>query len=194
MTFATDSGFDAAAAAGALGVLYLVELEFSSGQLNITNWPVPITHGGTTYTGVGSLGAVGQIKESEDGAVQTVDLELSQVSATNLSLALGSVPNYQNKPVRIYVAVTDTDFKVAGTPQMRFAGFMNTVKIKRDGSNGVITLSCSTGGYDVRRNPSALRINHAQHHALYPDERGLEYMADLIGRPKPWLTKRFQQI
>lgn len=194
MAFTTDAGFDAAAHAGALGVLYLVEMQFASGQLNITNWPVPITVGATTYIGVGSLGSVGQIKESEDGAVQTVDLELSQVSSTNLSLALGSVPNYQNKPVRIYVAVTDADFNISGTPKMRFAGFMNTVKIKRDGNRGVITLSCSTGGYDVRRNPVALRINHAQHQVLHPGERGLEYVADLIGKPKPWLTKRFQQI
>lgn len=194
MSISTGSGFDTQAHAGALGVLYLVELQFASGQLNLTNWPVSITVGPTTYQGIGSLGSVGQIKESEDGAVQTVDLSLSQVNGSNLALALGSVPNYQNKPARIYVAVTDTDFKVAGTPVQRFAGFMNTVKIRRDGSKGVITLSCSTGGFDVRRNPAALRINHTQHQALHPGERGLEYVADLIGKPKPWLSKRFQQI
>lgn len=192
MTRTTDVGFEAAAAAGAVGVLYLVEMDFSGGTLYYTNWPVDVTVGATTYTGLGNLGAVGAISESEDGSSQTVDLELSQVNASLLSLALGNVNSYQDRPVRIYLALTDTNFVVSGAPVLVFSGYMDTVSIKRDGGTGKITMRCTTTGADVRKNPAALRLNDAQHQARYPGELLYQYTTDLIGKPKRWLSVRFQ--
>ena len=71
MTATTNAGFDAAAAGAVVGALYLVQMDFASGTLYYTNWPVDVTVGATTYTGLGNLGSVGQIKESEDGALCT---------------------------------------------------------------------------------------------------------------------------
>lgn len=195
MTISTNSGFDTAAAAAAVGVLYLVELDFLGGTLYLTNWPTNVTIGAQVYTGLGNLGGVGELKESEDGQTQKLELRLSQVSSTNLSLALGGVAGYQGRAVRVYVALTDTNLAVTGSPVLRFSGWMNLVKVKRESDNaGVITLECMTGGYDVRRSPAALRMNDSQHQAVRPGELGFQYVADLIGKPQLWLSKRFQAV
>lgn len=195
MTITTNGGFDTAAAAPAVGVLYLVELDFLGGTLYLTNWPTNVTIGAQTYTGLGNLGDVSELKESEDGQTQKVELTLSQVSSTNLSLALGSVNGYQGRAARIYVALTDTNLSVTGSPVLRFSGWMNLVKVRRENDNaGVITLEIMTGGYDVRRNPAALRMNDSQHQAVHPGELGFQYVADLIGKPQVWLSKRFQSV
>ena len=192
MARTTNAGFDSAAAAGAVGVMYLVELDFLSGTLYYTNWPVDVTVGATTYTGLGNLGSVGQIKESEDGATQTIDLELSQVNTSLLALGLGNVSAYQDRAMRIYLALTDTNFTVSGSPVLLFAGFMDTVRISRNDKTGKVILRCSTGGYDVRRNPAALRLNDAQHQARHPGELLFVYAPDLIGKPARWMSVRLQ--
>lgn len=195
MSVTTNAGFDSAASAGAVGVLYLVEMDFLGGTLYLTNWPADVVISGQTYTGLGNLGGVGELKESEDGQTQKVDLTLSQVNASYLSLALGSVPNYQGRAVRIYVALTDANLALSGSPVLRFSGWMNLVKVKRENANtGIITVECMTGGYDVRRNPAALRMNDVQHQAVRPGELGFQYVADLIGKPQLWLSKRFQSV
>lgn len=192
MSRTTNAGFDSAAASGAVGVLYLVQMEFTSGTLKYTNWPVDVVVGADTYTGLGSLGGVGAITESEDGSSQSVDLELSQVNASLLSLGLGNVNTYQDQPVRIYQALTDTNFVVSGSPVLLFSGYMDKVSIKRDPPVGKIIMRCTTSGANVRGNPSALRLNDAQHQARHPGELLYQYTADLIGKPKRWLSVRLQ--
>lgn len=195
MSITTNTGFDTAAAAPAVGVLYLVEMDFTGGTLYLTNWPTNVTVGSTTYTGLGNLGKISEIKESEDGAIQKVTMELSQVNAAQLSLGLGGVGTYQNRAIRIYVALTDVNLAITGTPVLRFAGWMNKVSIKRDQDQaGRISMECDTGGYDVRRNPVALRMNDSQHQVNHPGELGFQYLPDLIGQPQLWLSKRFQTV
>ena len=196
MTITTNAGFDTAAAAPAVGIINLIEMDFTSGTLYLTNWPVSVTVGSNTYTGLGNLGSIGEMKESEDGASQKIELELSQVNAAQLSLALGGVATYQNRAVRIYTALTDVNLVISGSPVLRFAGVMNRVKIPardQDGK-GRVVMECVTGGYDVRKNPAALRMNDSQHQANKPGELGFQYIADLIGQPQQWLSKRFQLV
>lgn len=193
MTVTTNTGFDTAAAAPAVGVLELIELDFTSGTLYLTTWPVDVTIGAQTYTGIGAVGSVGEIKESEDGLTQTLQLTLSQVNSSYLALALGNVSTYQGRGARIKLALTDSNLVIQGSPVLRFSGFMDKISIKRTGQNvGQITLECSIGGYDVRRTPTGLRMNDTQHQSRQPGELGFTYIASLIAQPQLWLSKRFQ--
>lgn len=193
MTITTNAGFDTAAASPVVGVLQLVELEFSNGTLYLTTWPTDITIGAQTYTGIGGVGEIGELKESEDGLNQTLQLTLSQVNASNLALALGNVSAYQGRAARVYVALTDANLVLQGSPVLRFAGFMDKVSIKREGANmGAITLQCGTGGYDLRKNHSSLRLNDVQHQSRLPGELGFQYVQTLLSNPQLWLSKRFQ--
>jgi hypothetical protein len=195
VTITTNTGFDTASVAPAVGVMELVELAFTSGTLYLTTWPVNVTIGAQVYTGIGGLGGVGEIKESEDGQTQTLQLTLSQVNASNLSLALGNASSYQGRSARVLIALTDANLRVTGSPVLRFSGFMDKVSIKRQTGNvGQIVLECATGGFDVRKSPNGLRMNDVQHQSRHPGEIGLAYVQGLISNPQLWLSKRFQQV
>ena len=194
MTITTNAGFDTATALPAVGVLELVELDFAAATLYLTTWPVDLTISGQVYTGVGAVGSIGQIRESEDGSTQRLDIVLSQVNSSNLSLALGNVSNYQGRGARVKLALTDSNLVIQGSPVLRFSGFMDKVSIKRNGDAGEITLECATGGYDVRRNPAGLRMNDIQHQSRQPGELGFQYVQTLISNPQLWLSKRFQVV
>ena len=197
MTIATDSAWNAAAASPALGVLYLIELAFSGGTLRLTNWPLNLISMGETWTGLGAIASVGELRESEDGNYQKITLGLTQVQSSSLALALGSAETYQDRAANIHVALVDANsLQITGAPVLRFAGLMDLVRIDRDpeSNTGQILLDCQAGAFNVRSNPAALRMNQAQHSARRPGETGLRYINDLIARPQQWLSKRFQQI
>jgi hypothetical protein len=177
------------------GVLALVYLDFKSGALRLTNFPLDVTALGYTWTGVGTLAEIGEMRESEDGSGETVSVGLSQVSSANLALALGNVDGYQGRTAQIYLATfSASTFQITGDPVLRFAGFMDKVRVSRDGGEGNVMLDLVTFSGDARLNPSSLRYSHAQHQIDYPGEKGFEYVADLIAKPQVWLSKTFQQV
>ncbi|MBB1601585.1 hypothetical protein [Variovorax sp. UMC13] len=189
----TNSGFEAAASSSAHGALALVELQLRAGTARFTTWPLDVTVMGQTWKGVGSLGQIGQLHESEDGAEEKLSLGLSLVDIGTRSIALGSPNEYKDRPMRLWVALLDANtHQLSGEPVLRFAGVMDQAKIVRDGSSGSISLDCRTASYDVRSNPAALRMNQAQHQARRPGERGFEYLTSLIGNPSVWLSKSLQ--
>lgn len=193
MTVTTNAGFDTAAGSAAVGVLELIELDFTGGTVYLTTWPVDVTIGAQVYTGVGALMSVSEIKESEDGATQRLQIALSQVNSSYLSLGLGNVSAYQGRGARIYLALTDANLVLQGSPVLRFSGFMDKVSIKRQDANvGSVIMECATGGYDVRKTPSGLRMNDVQHQSRHPGELGFQYVQTLLSNPQLWLSKRFQ--
>jgi hypothetical protein len=189
----TNSGFQITGTLPAYGELALVELQLRSGTARYTNWPLNVEAFGQTWQGVGNLGSIGSLHESEDGAEEKLSLTLSPVDLGTRALALGDPGDYQDRPVRVWVALVSTDtFQIVGVPVLRFSGVMDQLKLQREENSGTITLDCRTASYDVRSNPAALRMNHVQHQARHPGERGFEYLTSLIGNPAVWMSKNLQ--
>ncbi|VTU32299.1 hypothetical protein H4CHR_02984 [Variovorax sp. PBS-H4] len=194
MALTTNSGFQAAAGADAYGQLALVELQLRPGTVRYTTWPVSLDNVmGEQWMGVGNLGSIGELHESEDGAAEKLTLSLSGVDIGARALALGGPADFQDRPVRVWVGLLDGQtLQLSGQPVLRFAGVMDQFKGNRDGSQASFQLDCRTGSYDRRANPSSLRMNHTQHQERHPGERGFEYLTSLIGNPAVWITKWLQ--
>lgn len=193
MTVPVNSGFQASANAPAYGELALVEMQLRSGTARMTNWPLTVDVMGQTWQGVGNLGTVGQLHESEDGAAEKLTLTLSPVDIGTRALALGDPSDYQDRIVRVWIAMLDAStLQFSGAPVLRFAGVMDQMKIERDGGTASIGMECRTASYDVRSNPAALRMNNAQHLARHPGELGFSYLTSLIGNPAIWVSKWLQ--
>ncbi|RYF82065.1 MAG: hypothetical protein EOO29_08355 [Comamonadaceae bacterium] len=193
MTVAVDTSFAALAGAGAYGELALVELQATSGILRLTNWPLDVDVMGHTWKGVGSLGQIGEMHEGDDGASEKITLGLSPVPLDMRAFALSDPHEYRDRPARIWVAMLDAHtMQIQGAPVLRFAGVMDQMSIERRESSGSIGVTCRTLSYDVRSNPAALRMNHVQHTARHPGERGMEYLQGLVGNPAVYGGLAFQ--
>ena len=180
MTIQTSSGFQAAARSQTYGQLALVELKLRSGTARFTNWPLSLQVMGETWQGV-------------DGAAEKLTLTLSPVDIGTRALALGDPSDYQDRGVRVWIALLDAaTLQISGEPVLRFAGVMDQMKIERDGSTAKIAMDCRTASYDVRSNPASLRTNDAQHQVKHPGERGFEYLNSMIGSPTVWVNKYLQ--
>ena len=197
MSLTTDASWNSAASSQVLGVLYLIELAFTSGTLRLTNWPMDMTVLGFTWTGLGAVSQIGELRESEDGQYQKLTIGLTQVQNSYLALALGAAETYQDRDALIRVAVINAEtLQITGAPILRFAGKMDLVRIERDAESntGKVLLDLIAGAYNVRSNPAALRMNQAQHSARVPGETGFRYVQDLIARPQRWLSVNFQRV
>lgn len=193
MTVAVDADFATLAGSEVFGELTLVELQATTGTLRLTNWPLDVDVMGYTWSGVGGLGKIGEIHESDDGAAEKLNLSLSPVPLDMRAFALSDPHEYRDRPARIWVAMVNPHtMQISGAPVLRFAGVMGQMDIDRKDREGSIGVTCRTVSYDVRSNPAALRMNHVQHIARFPGERGFEYLQSLVGNPTVYASIAFQ--
>ncbi len=187
MTITTNSGFDGRMAADVVGIAALVEAQAKSGTLRMTTWPLDIVTMGQTWRGVGALGRVGELRESDDGKAEQLDLELNIIDVGLRGFALD--PNdYIDQPVSLWlVGINPSSGLIDGSPVKRFGGVMDRAQVDPTEDGAKITMECRTASYNVRTNPAALRLNDAQHKAERPGERGFEYLQSMIGQPVLWL-------
>lgn len=182
-----------------VGLAWLVEMQFTTGTQRFTNSPVDITVGANTYLGFGTLTQVSPIKESENVTGEKLTLGFTIVNTAMLALALGNVPTYRGKRVRLYLQVLDSNFRRKGDPVPRWFGYMDKVRIKRrrpskpDEKNyGTIEMECTRAGMPRSRRYEGLRLTHAQHTKIYPGDNGFEYVQKLVEQPTRWLSRAFQ--
>lgn len=194
MSLDVSPEFAEAAAAPAYALLTLLEAQPRSGILRLTTWPMSVDVMGHTWTGLGQFGEIGELTESDDGNGQTLDVSLTGVDVGMRGFALGNPDDYQDRPITLWTALLDAaTLRFRGAPVRRFAGVMDQMEFpaRQDGKMS-IGMKCRTASYDVRTNPAALRMNHVQHTARHPGERGMEYQQALIGNPSVTHSKTFQ--
>lgn len=185
------------------GYAWLIELDFAAGTLRYTTWgdTLTATVEGTarTFDGLGNALAVGQVTASLDTDTSQVELSLSLANTAVLAAALGAVETYRNRPVRLYVQALDERGVIDGAAVRVWTGRMEPVRIDVDVDadtgtrRGVIRMPCSRLGMARARHNEGLRLSHQQHTRTYPSDRGLEYLADLVATPRPWLSVAFQR-
>lgn len=190
----TGASYNALAASRVIGAVLMVEADFLLGMQRWTTWGDDIVWNGNTYMGLGQLGSISELRETEAATNERITLKLSPVPVQNLPLALGSVEGYRGRPINIYFWAVGPDYQPVGSPVLRHQAVMDQVSIKRDKESGSVELVCLGAGANSTSRMVGERISHAQHVLKYPGERGLEYAASLVNQPQMWLSKRFQEI
>lgn len=188
--------------AGVAALHYLVELFFSSGTLRYTTWSSPVDFSGNTYTGLGDLVSVSDIKESLDQGADKLELGFSIVNTAILALMIGPATVYRNRRVNVYGQFMGGTFQPAGAAKLRFSGYMDAPRVERESPGedngymlGRIILPCWRAGQARMRNASGLRRTHAQQMQRTANaDTGLRYTQQLIEQPSLWLSRRFQQV
>jgi hypothetical protein len=172
--------------------VYFVELNFLNATVYICSANQTLTWGGHDWIGLGSIGAISPIEESEGTESKSLTFTLNVAQASYLSLAVGNVEEYRGRTAKLYFCPLDESFQLVGTPQRCWRGIMDLMAIGIEGEEGKITLKCETSAYGLKRQPG-LRLNAAQHKERHPGDTGLDYLNDLIANPQVWMSAKLQR-
>lgn len=178
------------------GLVYLIELQFTTGTVRLCSWGHPLEWMGYGWQGFGAVVSVSATQDTEGLQYPAVDLGLAIQDPSMLAMARSDVKVYRRRPVRIWIGVMSEDLQQLETPELVWSGQMDQIRIKtgdpakKDASMAI--LRCELHGRD-RRAPQSLRLNQAQHQARYPGDTGLSRVEALTGKPVPWLSVRFQR-
>ena len=169
--------------------LVLVHLDFPGpgGQVRVWNGIGDLSWDSQTWKGLGSLGNIGDITETEEIRSNNLTLTLSGVPSDSLRDFLST--RYHNRHAKVYVGAFSAGSIVAD-PVLMYNALMDTAAIDESGETSSITLSCENRLIDLNR-PRNRRRTHQDQRIEYHDDTGLEYTAGLVaaelywGRPGP---------
>ncbi len=127
---------------------------------------------GNTYLGVGSLGGLGETKESELLSAFQTRLQLSGVDAAALAEAL-ETGNFGDR-VTMYLAFKGADGELVDEPHSFFTGRFEYSAIKRGGEN-VIEVFIQHDLADVGESDGSRNSDEDQKQT-YPADEGFEFV------------------
>lgn len=172
--------------------VYFVEFQFASATTRVSTANLPITWGGHEWSGVGTLGTIGTVDESDGLEAKSLSFTVNSAQPAWLALAMGPAQEYRGRPAKMYMCPLNDAFQMVGTPEQCWSGLMDSLDVAFGDESGTITLRCETSAYGLKRRPP-FRLNAAQHKKEHPADTGLDYLNDLISNPSVWLSVRFQQ-
>lgn len=188
----TTSAQDAELAKAVTRTVYFVQFEFASSTSRLSSANIPLTWGGFDWAGVGSLGTIGTVEESDGLEAKPLNFTINGAQPEWLALAAGPVEEYRGRPAKMWMCPLDESFRMVDTPVQCWSGLMDMLSMGFNENIGTITMKCETSAYGLKRRP-AFRLNAAQHKKDYPSDTGLDFLNGLISNPAVWLSARFQQ-
>jgi hypothetical protein len=171
-----------AALADHVVVLALLEFDFSSGFVRMTNSGYDVVYGGYTWSGKGAAASMEVIKEPSDLYAAGVAFRLSGIPSAMVTTATSE--DYQGRAAKMWLAFCSADHVVQADPVLLWVGRMDVMTIDM-GVEATITLTTESRFADWDR-PRIRRYNDADQQAMYPGDTGLRYMEQLVEKQLIW--------
>ncbi len=177
------SDFIAAITAAGLAPVMLIRAYFDSGTLNLWNGLGPLTYGGNLYTGVTPILNVDTILEQKTTAATGVNISLSGLDSTILSLAENEP--YQQRAIEIYIGMLDSSGAIIADPYLMFQGYMDTMTIADDGQSINIAVACESELIALER---ALQSTYTPENQKieFPDDSFFDFVANIQDQTVQW--------
>lgn len=160
-----------------------LELQFASGTLRLHNGVGTYSWGGFTWLGVGELGQMSDVEETDELSAYRVSYQLSGVNSAILTEALGE-QIYEKLVIR-YEGFLDENGALVDTPHELRRDFMDTMEIAKGGEIDVITLHCESEHIRDTRAPGGMFSDEDQQ-ALFAGDTGFQYLSQMIDAQIHW--------
>ncbi|MDA3835341.1 MAG: hypothetical protein PF495_18325 [Spirochaetales bacterium] len=160
----------------------LCRLDFSSGIVGVHSGVGKIIHGGEEYSGLGSYGGISEVTEGSDARPYDLDLSLSGIPLEFLASTIGE--DYQGRAATLFIALLDEDHQSIDTAKQIWSGFMDSPDIEL-GETATIVVHCRGRANDWNR-ARLLRYTKEQQRSIYPDDSGLDYVAQMTDKTITW--------
>lgn len=172
-----------------VGLVLLLEMLLDSGTLRVCSAGYDLIQGGNTWSGVGQLGTVEEVREGEGGEVSGLAFVLSGVPSALLASALGE--QYQRRAVNLYVAFLDLPtHAILADPVLEWSGLIDQMTLADEGEVSTIRVTAENELYDFAR-PLPLYWTDEDQQRLYPGDTGLRFARQLSERPLVWPAAAF---
>lgn len=162
-----------------------VELEYDNEWVRLHTGIGEVTWGGQTWLGVGDLGSIDNIEETNELQVNGISLGLSGINNDLLDHLLNK--DYQGRPLRIYMGWLDADFQLIADPELVFFGYMDTQSVSI-GETSTINITAENRLVDWDR-ARVLRFNNETQQARFFGDRGFEFVEQAAERKVVWGQK-----
>lgn len=166
-------------------VVDLIELHLDTAQyytttnINITfDSPTAPDAGINTYIAQNQFLNYGNIVESSDLRVGTLEITFTAVDTTTVALILNN--DYIDKRVVIYRAILNDDFSFTSDDVfLVFDGRIAGYSIRETENTATITISCASQFADFERT-NGRRTNPASQELHFPGDRGMDFSPQIV--------------
>lgn len=165
-----------------------VDLGFDSGHVRVCSgfraYTFTDLFGSNTYSGLGELGSIDQVKESAQLIPERVALQLSGVDNSLITTALAE--NYKGRSCTLYVGYLTEAGDLVATPYPLWEGRMDVMTIKSDVNVSTIQLVCENRL--ILWNKSAGWLYTVEHRAVLmaTTDNFFDQLAIIQNRPMHW--------
>jgi len=163
--------------------IYLVRMVFDSSDLNVWSGMGDLSYGGETYTGLGDLLSISEIKETADVQATGMNVSLSGVKSSLVTIAKDQ--DYQGRELTVRLGAFDSSGDLIADPVIIFSGFMDTMTIAEAGQYSSITIAVENKLIAFER--SKVRRYTAEDQKIdHPTDKGFEFVTAIVEKEIIW--------
>lgn len=189
MSRSTTGAVATALAQPNVGLVVFVEIMFDSGPLRVCSAGYDVTWNSVTWLGIGQLGQVEEVRETESGEVTGLAFVLSGVPSAHIALALAE--NYQRRLVNLYVGFLNLPaHSVLADPVLEWSGLLDQMAVADDNGSATIRVTAENELFDFDR-PAPIYWTDEDQQKLQPGDTGLRFMKQLNDRQIVWPAADF---
>lgn len=161
----------------------LFEGVFPAGTVRLWTGLGDVVWNSQTWTGAGTLIGVSEIEETTDVVASGITVALSGVAPQSVALAITDAQ--QGLPGKIWIGLLDAAGAIIVDPVEVFAGRLDVPQVTDGTESCTITISYESRLIDLSR-AREFRYTHESQQALFPGDKGFEYVAGLQQKEITW--------
>lgn len=169
----------------AINLILATEIEFESGTTRVHTGTGQVLIEGNSYLGIGNLGQVDSIKESNVSSATQLNLTLGGLDTSLLATVLNE--NCVGRPASMFVGVLNDDFVLIDYDVVFRGKIRNTALLA--GSKGAINITL-TNIFEEWSHAKAWRYTDESQRKLNDDDRIFRYVAQMADRSLYWGSKK----
>jgi len=155
---------------------HLVQIDFDP-ALQITDNFHEVVYDGDSFIPGSHLLTIGDVQETEELRVGSLQIGLSSVNREYLAIFLNI--DYLNRRVRIWNAILTAGGLIIGNPITTFDGEVTGYGVTDNRNSSTITLSCASHWADFERKAGRFTNNNSQQY-FFPNDTGFRFAAESV--------------
>ena len=163
--------------------IFLVHMVFDSSELNIWSGVGDLSFDSVTYTGLGDLLSISDIKETSDISATGINVSLSGVKSSLIAIAKDQ--DYQGRELTVRLGAFNESGSLIADPVIIFSGFMDTMTIAEAGNYSTISIAVENKLVAFER--SKVRRYTAEDQKIdHPTDKGFEFVTSIVQKQIIW--------